>query len=376
MQTNKGTILLFSLEPWGAMWYSKHHYAAELAKAHRVYFISPPDKWRPSDLFSFKLKLRPTPEGVIVVYYRNNLPLRALPPFLARWMHGVTARKLARLLHGEGDILWCFHPTPLALQPELRTRSTRLIYHVVDPYQPFSTDIPCAKAADLVVAINPWFLEHYRKLNPGILLIPHGVRNSDRDVAQQHVKVYREKRNPYVVLAGGINKRLDYELLIAMMQRLSDLNLVLAGALPPMAPPKEMLRNRLLAMPNVMHAGVLPPDELSILIDGSIAGLVAYPFEPKQDRPLRPYGSLKPLTYLTQLKPVITTINCFIPELVDKGVYKVENTDEFVDRVREAMLGLLAPDEALVNSYLDRITYEKLITRILDALPKGPGEPA
>lgn len=369
MRSDHRTILLFSFEPWGGMWFSKHHYAAELARDHTVYFISPPDKWRFRDLFSFKLKLTRTSEGVIVVEYRNHLPLRLLPPFLAKWIQHLTARKLGSLLQPDGNLLWCFHPTPLMLQRVLRTKGTRSIYHVVDPYQTFTMDLPCARAADLVVAVNPWFLDHYRKLNPNIVLIPHGVRSTDRVLVSQRARTYRNKWNPYVVMAGGINQRLDYELLIATARRLPELHLVLAGVLSPLAPPLDTLRNQLLAMPNVTHAGVFTPDELCILIEGSVAGLVAYPFEAKQDQPAHPYGSLKPLTYLSQLKPVITTINCYIPELAGKGVCKVEDRDEFIEAVQQAMDGRLTVDTVSVESYLDQMTYGKLIRKILHALP-------
>lgn len=357
------------------MWYSKQHYAAELAKDHTVYFISPPDKWRLGDLLSFKLKLKPTPQGVIVVEYRNQLPLRLLPPFLAKWVHRLTARKLGSLLQSDGNILWSFHPTPIALERVLRTNGTQLIYHVVDPYQSFEMDLPCAKVADLIVAVNPWFMDHYRKLNPNILLVPHGVRSADRDVDPECVQGNRNRWHPYLVLAGGINNRLDYELLIATARRLPDLNLILAGTLSPMAPQLETLRSRLLGMPNVLYAGVLAPDDLSVLIAGSMAGLVAYPIEPMQDQPSQPYGSLKPLTYLTQLKPVITTINCYIPELAGRGVYKVENTEEFIAAVQHAVEGKITVDKDAAEHYIDQVSYKNLIEKVFEALTESACNP-
>ncbi|MFN3876464.1 MAG: hypothetical protein ACK4L7_11195, partial [Flavobacteriales bacterium] len=60
-------IVIFSLEPWGDMWYSKHHYAAQLAQDHDVFFVSLPDRWRWTDLFSRRAKVSRVPEGVQVV---------------------------------------------------------------------------------------------------------------------------------------------------------------------------------------------------------------------------------------------------------------------------------------------------------------------
>ena len=370
MGQSRKTILIFSFEPWGDMWYSKQHYATELAKEHTVYFISPPDKWRLRDLLSFRLKLKTTPEGVIVVDYRNQLPLRLLPPFLANWTNWLAARKLGRLLRADGNLLWYFHPTPIVLQPVLRPRGTRLIYHVVDPYQSFPADLPCALAADVVVTVNQWFKDHYNRINPNTLLIPHGVRNKDREQIPALREYYAKKWHPYVIMAGGITYRTNYALLQGMAERLPQLNLILAGHLEPLEPELEKQRDALLSLPNVVHVGVQHPNELRNLIGACIAGLITYDFEPALETPDKPTGTpLKALNYLAQLRPVISNINCYIPELIGHGVYKMENAEDFIHAVQRAMDGSMGLDEAKVNAYLDRLSYGKLIKRILRALP-------
>ena len=44
-------IIIVSNEPWGDIWYSKHHYAYELNKTNQVLFIDPPRKWSFWNLF-------------------------------------------------------------------------------------------------------------------------------------------------------------------------------------------------------------------------------------------------------------------------------------------------------------------------------------
>jgi glycosyltransferase involved in cell wall biosynthesis len=366
--TERRTILLFSLEPWGPMWYSKHHYAAELAKAHEVYFISPPENWRLRHLFIRGLRLVGTPEGVTVVHYTNHLPLRLLPASLAGWTHRSTARKLSRLLRKKDDLLWCFHPTPLALEPVLRARNTRMIYHVVDPYQNFLTDGPCAVSADLVVAVNPWFVDRYKPLNPATLLIPHGTSPENR-VADQRKPLHRSLRwQPYAVLAGNLNHRLGLDLLLTTFKALPGCRLVLAGPLAPLSMSLQAKRNELLALPNVTHAGMLAVDELALVMANAVAGLVAYPFEPYSEHPSMPYGSLKPLVYLEQLKPVVTTINCYLPELLGRAVHKAENTEAFIHLVDQAANGQLPLDKELTERYLAQHSYGQHVKQLFAAL--------
>lgn len=353
------------------MWYSKHHYASELAKDHVVYFITPPDKWRLSDLFQRKIRLRKIPEGIVLVEYRNYLPLRILPTALASLMHRITARKLARLLSGKGDILWAFHPTPIVLQKVLRTPGTKLIYHVVDPYDTLPFDSACAQAANLVVTVNAGFQEYYSNLNTNLMLVPHGVRTVDRIADLERVMQHQRKLGPYVVLAGALNYRVNFNLLRRAAQNFPQLCIALAGPLPTLPPALEAERSNLLAMPNVFHAGILHPDELRNLVRGANAGIVAYNYKAWTLTATKPSGSLKVLTYLAQLRPVISTINSNIPELDGAGVYHVTTDEEFLFRWGQAAEDTLALNEDRVCSYLDMIEYPVLIQEIFKALNDG-----
>ena len=55
------TIFLTSNEPWGDVWFSKQHYANELAKmGHQVYFLNAPTGWSPKNLFRINLRVEKT----------------------------------------------------------------------------------------------------------------------------------------------------------------------------------------------------------------------------------------------------------------------------------------------------------------------------
>lgn len=376
MQGEGRTIFIFSMEPWGDMWYSKHHYATHLARHHTVYFVALPDRWRLKDLFSFGVKVTRTKEGVNVVEYRNNLPLRVLPGWLANLVDRLNATKLKRLYPKEPVILWTFYPARLLAMRKSRRRKDQLVYHVVDPFQVLPIDTATARKADLVVAINTWFLAYYRNINRNCILVPHGVRESDRHTNADEVARNQERWGRYVVVAASLNHRTNHDVLQRVAERYPDLRVVLIGQLFPVPPEVEAVRQRLLAMPNVVHLGVLKPDAMRHVIGGACAGLVTYDFHPALSRPTTGTGTpLKVITYLAQRCPVITTINSFIPELDGRAVHKAADEEHFVELVGAAMNGGLSYDADAVENYLDGVEYGRLTTRILEALDEARKPP-
>lgn len=375
MKAPRRTIFVFSLEPWGDMWYSKHHYAARLARSHEVYFVSLPDRWRWTDLFSSGVKVRTVAEGVKVVEYRNNLPLRFLPASLADLVTRLNATKLRGLVPDGEVLFWCFHPTAVVEHRVLRKPGTRVIYHVVDPYQNLPNDSDFARGSDLVVAINPWYLRYYSALNANCVLVPHGVREEDRTHTPEAVHAYREKWGKYVILASGLSHYLNYELLIDVAQRYPGLRLIIAGQLFQMRSALEAKRDRLFALPNVTYVGVKHPEALKDMICGAVAGLLTYDLEPTLIEPVAPGRTpLKVLTYLAQLCPVISTNNSYVPILEGKGHFKADNRAHFLRLVGEILDGELRVDTDAVNAYLASVEYDKLIERILDALAHSAEE--
>lgn len=369
MHSSPRAILLFSLEPWGDMWYSKHHYAAFLAKRYPVYFISLPDRWRWTDLFSMNAKVRTVKEGVHVVEYRNNLPLRLLPQVIERAVNRLNAWKLRRLVPSTDLLLWCFHPAAVAESKTLRRGGTKVVYHVVDPYQSLANDTSFAKGSDLIAAINPWYVDYYGRFNDHCILTPHGVRAEDRTPRPAQVSHYQRLWGRYAIMAAGLNHRTNYALLIEVARKRPDLRLVIAGQLFELPPDQLERRDALFAMPNVTYVGVKHPDVLRDIIRGAVMGLVTYDFEPTRSLPVTGDGTpLKVITYLAQGCPAISTINSYVPTLDGHGAYKAEDPVHFVKLVEDVLEGRLATDVEHVEAYLDSVDYDRLTGAILDRL--------
>lgn len=358
------SIFLFSNEPWGDMWYSKHHYAAELAKHHEVYFVNMPRRWHPSSLLSWRAKTRVTPEGVHVVDYTNTLP-RRLGAFVGRW----SGRKVMRLRPHAQAVCWSFNPLALHECLAMRAGGAKLIYHTVDPYQTFPEDERMARAADLMVCVNKWFFDHYEHYNPRRLLVPHGIRPEDRLFDAGIVDQLRAEHGRYALFAASLSEYANFPLMTAVARRFPHTRLLVAGSKFPLSAEAGAERDEFLAQPNVHYLGVKHPDELKNLARAAVVGLLAYDFEVRRSVPISGGRTpLKVLTYLAQHCPLVTTNNSYIPALDDKGCFKADTSEGFLRTMADVLEGRLVVDRKAVDAYLDEVSYEKLIGRILEAL--------
>lgn len=362
-------VVIVSMEPWGDMWYSKQHYAAQLASEREVYFVSLPDRWRWKDLFSFTASLRETPEGVRVLEYRNNFPLRLLGRRLASLMNLLNALKVSRIMPARGYVIWSFFPTSLAKHLAGRNSRSKVIYHVVDPYIDRPNDRSFARQADLVVAINPWYLRYYGRINDRCLLVPHGMQAASRTSDPKAVHQHRQRYGRFAVLASGLSRSLNFPLLLQLARTRPDVPLVIAGKRFPLPKREQELSNALFSLPNVHYAGVLHPERLKDLIRAASLSLVTYAFEETRSVPGEAGRTpLKALTYLAQHCPVVSTNNSYVPEVEGRGFFKAEDPDHFLALANEVLEGKRGVDDAAIDAYLDTVGYGALSQRILHAL--------
>lgn len=369
-------VVIVSMEPWGDMWYSKQHYAAHLAGERDVYFVSLPDRWRWRDLFSFTASLRETPEGVRVVEYRNNFPLRLLGRRLASLMNLLNARKLARIMPARGYVIWSFFPTSLAKHLAGRNSRSKVIYHVVDPYIDRPNDRSFARQADLVVAINPWYLHYYSRINEQCILVPHGMQAASRRSDPASVQAHRARFGRFAVLASGLSRSLNFPLLLQFARTRPDIPLVIAGKRFPLPKKEQELSDALFSLPNVHYIGVLHPGKLKDLIRAASLSLVTYDFEETRAAPGEAGRTpLKALTYLAQHCPVVSTNNSYVPEVEGLGFFKAEDPDHFLALVDEVLKGERIVDDAAIDAYLDTVSYGLLSQRILSALEESARPP-
>ncbi len=97
-------ILIISPDDWGEIYLSKHHYAIELAKKNRVWFLNSYGSRRLKKLISIKS----ISENINVIEYRHiYYGLSKFPPFLL-WPVNFLISKIIKSRIGKIDVVWTF----------------------------------------------------------------------------------------------------------------------------------------------------------------------------------------------------------------------------------------------------------------------------
>ena len=144
MKLKNKIILIVSNEPWGDVWFSKHHYANELSKlGHNVYFINPAKPWRFSSLFSFSVNIKSINPNLKVITYSNNLPTFSYKSIFQKINDYLICYRLNLLFKNNNNlIIWNFDPFRFINIYKLKIKY--LIFHIVDRYL-INTDPVIAK---------------------------------------------------------------------------------------------------------------------------------------------------------------------------------------------------------------------------------------
>lgn len=166
---------------------------------------------------------------------------------------------------GGTPILWTYVPTPLALDVIERIPHELLVYDCVDAltlspkgvFQAYAaSEETLSRRADAVFVSSPKLYERQRPLNRHTYLITHGVEyDLFAKPRPQIPSALAAIPAPRLVLFGGIDERIDLELLDHLAARHPEWNIVLLGLV---RTDVSHLKQR----PNVHFLGLVPHDEL------------------------------------------------------------------------------------------------------------------
>ncbi|MEO5570069.1 MAG: hypothetical protein ABIT08_03410 [Bacteroidia bacterium] len=356
-------FIITSDEPLGETGNSHQHYCDVISDMHSVIFINPPPRW---ELMSFlkKPKVKEVRKNLRVFCYHNYFPISFLKIFFTKLNDFINCYFLSRLLkRGQPVIFWKFDHFRM-INPSF-IQNFKTIYHVVDPVFRNKSDGLMASGADLVVTVNTAFTEHYKKLNPNILYIPHGFRKEELLPDFKKTENVTGQYAPYFIITGSINLDLDLELLDRISNEFSGHNLVLIGKEVLLDEQSRAEFKKLISKNNVHHLGPLHYMELKNYIAGAEICLV--PYLTSRENFFR--NPIKITNYIAQLKPVINTV--IIPELKileNKIVFNATTTDEFISSMKDVLNGTFQVDKDFVKDYISSHEYEKLVNQILDKL--------
>jgi hypothetical protein len=159
-------ILIISPESWSFLFVSKHHYAIELAKRNRVFFLGPPSGVNQCEATVY-------PQLSHLRYRGMMKGLRFLPPAWQRMLMRREYRKLERMAGVTFDCVWSFDNS-VFFDFSFLPRHVLKISHLVDLAQNFNL-ARAASTADLCMGVSPNIVEKLTPYNRKTFLIPHGV---------------------------------------------------------------------------------------------------------------------------------------------------------------------------------------------------------
>ncbi len=353
-------ILITSDEPWTHVWHTQLYYADQLSIANEVFFMGPPYKWSPSNIFK-KTNIERITEGLSIINYNNILPsalkrsaVRVNDWFNESYMYKAFNKHVP-------DIVWHFDPFRGFWM--FRNGKTKHIYHVIDPYFDKPLDPFFARNADLVVVTSPRYLEHYQQFNSNTICVPQGI---DQQLINNFYDIHiNTKVIGGIVLLGSITEKVNFAL-ITEISDLPGVRLTIIGPDMLSTEHSKKVFSELTSRDNVHYTGPLPPDQFNDLLKINQFGVIAYKHDEEMRNEMR--SPLKVISYLANHMPVISNIECEIPNLIDNAIYQVRDHETYVKMVIKAIKGELVFNTDKVYQYLDSISYNRLIEKITTKL--------
>lgn len=196
--------MIISNEPWGDIWFSKHHYATELSRWHNVFFIDPADVWRPGNLVDKTIHFETLSPSLQIIRYKNFLPYHFL-----KFNNRIVSKRIRKALESKGvkvDWFWTFDPQRL-FDPQL-FKVKKSIFHVVDKYQfKHPAEVLLHKNVNGFVIVSEEFRSQYLSYSKPQLHVPHGL-SADEFILEE--KPHPLPFKDFILFAGNVDLRLDY----------------------------------------------------------------------------------------------------------------------------------------------------------------------
>ena len=354
-------VFVISNEPWGDVWFSKQHYAYELSKlGHQVYFINPVSRWYPQNIFSYKIETTTIKQGLTVINYKNNLPVRFFPKLFLKLNDKLNTYKLKRLYKNKESVVWwqfdCFRFAWL----NKTVRNHKRIYHVVDPYMHTILNKKIALNANLIVCTSTKYLEYYKThfRSKKVIHIPHGISDDEFTIDELNVNQIKNKYGNFMLLVSTISRTINFDLLEKILEN-STIPLLFIGKIKELPKNQFLQWRRIKEHKNTFLVGIINAKELKNWISASKICIVTYKYE------LPHQSSLKIIHYLAGRRPIVSSLTGEFIGLNNEGIFHAKNDDEFLELLSRGVKDELHINQNKINVILKNRRYETLIINIL-----------
>jgi hypothetical protein len=275
-------IVIISPEGWNHLFVSKHHYAIELSKCNKVFFLNPP-----SDKYSI------TESGYKNLWIIDYTPfvkgLRFFPKFLREYLMRRKFDRISQLAATRFDCVWTFDNS-VFFDLGFLGKDVLKIAHIVDYSQNFQFQ-ELASSADICFGVSQNIVERLKASNPRSFLVQHGI-SIPPNSATVWLPGNAAKRAMY---AGNLNSRyLDKKLLYSIIESFRDIDFIFFG---PGAEDWPKLSN-------TFFPGTVPQSKLLTYLEKADVLLLAFDVEKYPDQLT---NSHKILDYLASGSVIVST---------------------------------------------------------------------
>ncbi|MGH8249490.1 MAG: glycosyltransferase [Steroidobacteraceae bacterium] len=280
---------------WNGPRHNRHYFCLELAKWHKVLFVSPPLSIEKYLTWS-KRKAVP---AAGTRHVGGNLWTHVSPgwlftnyrfPWLDRQFRGLRSwllKRAMRKLGFEDPVLLIWHPAFLEMLDAFRGRPS--IYYIYDhlsgyggsdPKQRWPRELELLRRCDMVFALSRKLLEENRPYNSNIFLLPNAVDfdhfSRARDESTEVPADLAAIPGPRIGYVGSINEKVDLGLLETMARQRPGWSIVLIGRQNFATSAESTRFDELIAQPNVHWIPYRNPETLPAYLKGLDVCLMCY----------------------------------------------------------------------------------------------------
>ncbi len=330
--------------------------AVQLAKSNKVFFLDHPYTfldlltgffkapiWKRLKAYWSRVSFRKQDVEVILspfVWPINFLPKGRLYEFFSKLNHRILSRRVNRYFRQNSidSIIYVnsFNFYFPSLAKYLKASISMNVYHCIDPMVKAFTikhglylQDRAAQQADIIISTAPALQKNFAsKGYSKNYLVPNAANFElfNRAVKEQaiHPKV-APIPGKIMGYLGNIERRMDYQLLLKVLERLPDWHLVLAGPVERQYIPVEIFNHK-----RIHFTGPVPHREAPSVVRRFDVAIIPF----KCDEVSHGIFPLKLFEYMAAAKPVVSTN--FNPDILQELSYTVhtaDNDQQFADFV-------------------------------------------
>jgi hypothetical protein len=352
---NKNIIIL-SPEKWGKNHISKHHYAKELAKKNKVWFVESCGET------SLNLNTTLIDSGIVnlsIIKYKHTLKgRRFLPKKIISFLEKKIVDRILKKIDNKIDLVWSFDQFRFLNLNQFGAKIK--IFHPVDiTNSPWSLKSFIANSADIIFHVSDYIVEDIQTKKP-IYFIQHGLSEEFINPSKVDKPSYIIENKINIGYVGNlINSFIDWQSLLKAVKDNKDLNFVFIGPFQKSNISGKLKNeekiNELKALKNVILTGEIESKYLAnILIHFDVFWLCYDTIKYEK----RVSNSHKVIEYLSTGKPVISNKI----RMYDKSklLIQVDNNTEISQVIKKVSNNLSAYNIEEIKK--KKIEYAKMHT--------------